>query len=122
MGKNIYDYVIKLIDISIFVSLEWGWKRLNLDRVSVFAEMMVQRATLKRYTKQKVVDRDLLVYYFSLINDQQSYWFPRLYLYADQKVELLERLISRRHFEKVKELFGVNSLKEMVDNMEKLEE
>lgn len=57
---------------------------MNLDRVSVFAEMMVQRATLKRYTKQKVVDWDLNVYYFSLINDQQSYWFPRLYLYADE--------------------------------------
>ncbi|WP_440960843.1 SEFIR domain-containing protein [Paenibacillus nitricinens] len=96
-------------------------ERLNLDRVSIFAEMMVQRATIKRYPKQKIVNTDLLMYYFSLMNDQQNYWFPRLYPYSsDQKVELLERLISMRHFFKVKDFFGVNSSKEMVGNMENI--
>ncbi|ARF70800.1 hypothetical protein B7C51_25355 (plasmid) [Paenibacillus larvae subsp. pulvifaciens] len=102
-------------------SIEVERKQRYPNRVSLTADMMIQRANLKKYPKKKMVHTDLLLYYFSIMYEKESSWFPRLYIYGRcEKVELLERLISKRHFEKVKVLFGVNTSYELIKKMEKI--
>ncbi|MBN3555489.1 TIR domain-containing protein [Fictibacillus nanhaiensis] len=92
--------------------------------LSVTADMLVKRANLK-YSKEDIVEADYLLYYISEINKTDSYqnqWFPRTYVYGTyQKSKLLQKLISRRHFEKVKYLFGaqtISRLKEIFNTLE----
>ena len=42
-------------------------------------------------------------------------WFPILYIYKQEtkRIEILKRLISKRHFENTKELFGVSNIDEL---------
>lgn len=111
----------KFFNFYILSIEEFRKQRLNLNWLSLVAEMMIQRATLKKYQKQKVVHTHLLLYYFSIMEGQESFWFPRLYIFEEyKKVELLERLISKRHFEKVKDLFGVNTPYELIGKLQKI--
>jgi SEFIR domain. len=85
--------------------------RLNLNRTSPVADLLITRATLKKYSKDKICEADLLLYYLSLIYFRKQYthiWYPSTYIYK-AKMEFLIRLISNRHFEKIKAIFGVDS-------------
>jgi hypothetical protein len=70
---------------------------------------------------------DLLLHYLTFIRAdtadyfwRQSVWFPRLTPYSEynESIPVLKRLVSRRHFERAKVLFGVsapNELKLMIE-------
>ncbi|OCA92612.1 SEFIR domain-containing protein [Pseudobacillus wudalianchiensis] len=94
--------------------------RLNLNRISITADLLVQRAT-KKYPKEAIVETDMLLYYIDKTREGNNSffgWFPETYPYASfNKIELLQRLVSKRHFELVKQLFNVDqpeTLKEMI--------
>jgi len=92
--------------------------RLNLNRVSITADLLIQRSIVnnKNY-KEKLIEADLLLYYLSIIKsngDMYDRWFPTTYIYNGyRKVDMLKRLASERHFIKVKALFNVNTKEEM---------
>jgi hypothetical protein len=89
--------------------------RLKLDRLSVTAEMVIQRTT-KKYPKEDIVATDMILYYIDKIKDSEFFysWFPKTYPYsAYQRIELLQRLASKRHFEQVKQLFNVETTEEL---------
>lgn len=78
--------------------------------------MLVQRATHKKYNKNKFTDTDLFLYYFSglKVPGERSAWFPMTYIYKeDEKVDILQRLISKRFFDKAKVLFSVTTPEEL---------
>ena len=58
---------------------------------------------------------DILLYYLSEIFPQENIfsniWFPTLAVY-NRNTDILPMLVSKRYFEKVKYLFGVNNLNE----------
>ncbi|MEX3745958.1 TIR domain-containing protein [Lysinibacillus xylanilyticus] len=94
--------------------------RLKLNKLSVSADLLIQRVT-KKYPKEAIVQSDMLLHYISKIkagNDSYFSWFPKTYPYGTYtKIELLQRLVSKRHFEQVKQLFNVekpNELKEII--------
>lgn len=85
--------------------------RLGLNRLSPVAELLVQRADNKKYNKA-ILDADLLLYYLQFIYDKEFTWpwFPSTYIYARyRKIEILQRLVSKRFFNKVQPLFGISS-------------
>ncbi|MBP1931970.1 hypothetical protein [Ammoniphilus resinae] len=105
--KVFYDYLYSLD--------EYRKRRLDSNLYSITADTMAHRSTLRKYPKQKIVDADLLLYYTAVLKGHDWPWFPRLYVYGgtSNRIQVLHRLKSLRHFEKVKYLFGVNSVEEL---------
>ncbi len=90
---------------------EYRKGRLKLNRVSLVADLLVQRAESKKYSKA-ILDADLLLYYLQFIYDKEFNWpwFPSTYIYARyREIEILQRLVSKRFFNKVQPLFGMSS-------------
>lgn len=62
-------------------------------------------------TKREFVQADLLCYYVGVLNGIT--WFPQTYIYDTEiKMEIFYKLISERHFEKVKSVLGFNTITE----------
>jgi len=60
------------------------------------------------------VDGDLLCYYIGAINEVQ--WFPQTYLYKEPyniAFPFFNRLVSVKHFEKIKELLNVSTINKL---------
>jgi len=82
---------------------------------SPMADLIVKRVP-DWMTRDQIIDADLLCYYVSVM--ENFYWFPLTYAYRPRgKFELFDRLLSIRHFEKVKLLFNVKSVKELQDKL-----
>ena len=84
---------------------------------SPMADMMITRLP-DHITKDELINADLLCHYVSVIDDLR--WFPITYFYKDRhdtKFALFTRLISLRHFEKVKCLFNVNTTRELQEKL-----
>ncbi|MBL7997701.1 MAG: TIR domain-containing protein [Candidatus Kapabacteria bacterium] len=75
------------------------------------AEIILERIH-KGYTKDNLIDSDLLCHYVATLEELR--WFPITYIYKQKRhIELFKRLVSKRHFESVKCLFGVNTKEEL---------
>ncbi|MCL9662098.1 TIR domain-containing protein [Paenibacillus hunanensis] len=95
-------------------------KRLQLSKISLMADMLMNRVT-EKYNRKKLVQADLLLYYFSVLSDieRQYFWFPKTYLYEEYyKLDFLQRLRSKRYIEKVKRLFEVDDIDELKRKIE----
>lgn len=96
-------------------------QRLGTRFISPTTEVLMQRTTYNGIDfKNQIIETDLLLYYISHLQNcnYYEYWFPTTYIYVDDfyqysKIEILSRLISKRHFEKTKVLFGVNTVDEL---------
>src|SRR5690606_501099 len=72
-------------------------------------------------SKRILVQADLLCYHVSELSELR--WFPMTYIYdTSGRYELFYRLESMRHFEKVKVLFDVDTIDELKEKLNKLEE
>lgn len=84
------------------------------------ADLMIKRVP-ENLNRDNLIDADLLCYYVAVLNNQ--HWFPMTYVYRTRgKFDLFDRLVSARHFEKVKMLFNVstpNELKEILIAIQK---
>lgn len=88
--------------------------------LSPMADLMIKRLpdNLRKY---ELVDADLLCHYISVLDNLR--WFPITYIYKqrdDGQFELFSRLMSQRHFEKVKNLFNVTTAKELQEKLVKI--
>lgn len=90
----------------------------TLVLISSTAELMITRI-YNRITLQEFVEADILCHYIGVLNN--IHWAPISYIYMDNKwVGLFQRLISARHFEKVKTLFDVETPHEFKDKLSDL--
>lgn len=101
-------------------SLVYRNKRLNARRVSYTTDILMERAICHGIDyKEQIIETDLLLYYISHLMTHNIYqcWFPMTHIYIADiyrfKINILKRLISKRHFEKVKVLFNVNTIEEL---------
>lgn len=107
-------------------SLEYRNQVLKLQRLSVQADLIVQRSS-DRF-KKDMLEADMLLYYISKIkqSDKEDFypriWFPITYIYnRETPIKTLSKLKSKAHFEKVKILFNVESvdqLKKRIDDFQ----
>lgn len=81
--------------------------------ISAHAHVLVSR--MPEYVKKSdFTIADLLCYYISQLNNLE--WFPVTYIYHDEynaSFPILSKLVSKKHFEKVKGLFGVRTADEL---------
>lgn len=78
--------------------------------ISPMAEFIVNRVP-EKYSKQQIITADLLCHYIARLNNFE--WFPITYPYNDsESIELFDRMVSKKHFDKVKILFGVTTISE----------
>jgi hypothetical protein len=87
---------------------------------SPMADLFIKRLP-ENISKNELINADLLCHYVSILENLR--WFPITYVYRrdnDGKFELFNRLISQRHFEKIKELLNVKTPKELQDKILKI--
>jgi len=99
-------------------------KKLHLNRVSVTADMIKQRAT-EKYNFEILIEADVLLYYISLFfpNEKSFYvsnWFPETSCYRFNKLRVLSKTISERYFNKVKVLFGAQTKGELITKVDEI--
>jgi hypothetical protein len=83
-------------------SLEVRKTALQLQRISLHADLIVERAEKTKFKSSTIVKTDLYLAYYSEIKhsyDIYNFWFPRLYIYESmfKYDEIFERLISKRY-------------------------
>ena len=85
--------------------------RLNLNRVSVSADLILARATNHMIPFNELCEVDLLLHYCSILFFPKSMmgWFPRLscYTYRAGIPKIIQKMKSKRYFDKVKIVFDV---------------
>ncbi len=100
-------------------------ERLQMRRVSITADLIKQRADLPKYTFDKLRECDVLLYFIGIMENETENqwlwkkWFPQTTVYHLYNLPLLEKLISKRHFEKLKPLFNVNTIEELKAKVDK---
>ncbi|MGG0277807.1 SEFIR domain-containing protein [Bacillus rhizoplanae] len=99
-------------------ALEYRNQKLKLNRLSLHADLIVERA-YRRY-KDDIISTDLILYYVSKMNKHREFswarvWFPTTYIYFTEAgtIKLLSRLKSKNHFSNVKILFNVDTESEL---------
>lgn len=87
---------------------------------SSMADFIIKRIP-ELLSKKLLVQADLLCHHIAHLNNLE--WFPITYVYdTSGRYELFYRMESKRHFEKVKILFNVDTLEEFKKKLETLEE
>lgn len=85
-------------------------------KTSGFGHLIITNLSDK-IRKEEIIFADVLCYYIADLNKSTDYrdkWFPRTYIYRDwySNFDFFVRLSSQRHFEKIKNIFNVNSKEE----------
>jgi hypothetical protein len=100
-------------------------ERLQMRRVSITADTIKQRADIPAITFHRLTECDVLLYYIAIMMNEKEdgyfwhRWWPYLTVYSIYQLPILEKLISKRHFEKLKPLFDVNSIDELKQKVDK---
>jgi hypothetical protein len=94
---------------------EFRNNRLDLHRASVTADLLKSRATRKDITFGDIRETDLVLHYLTALRGERFEWFPRTSTYGGRRsgIDLFERMVSKRHFEKVSALFGVDTVEQL---------
>ncbi|MGB5946210.1 SEFIR domain-containing protein [Paenisporosarcina sp.] len=103
-------------------SLDIRKQRLNLNRLSIHADLIKERF-YKRYGNELVIT-DLILHFISKLttNDATKWrknWFPTSYIYHGERkpIKLINRLKSESHFLNVKILLNVETVEELKEKI-----
>lgn len=121
MGPTIFNRHVTILD-------DIRKERLKLNRVSLTADLVKERATKSNISFDNLIQTDLILHYITALSVPQNtiwWWFPRCSVYNSHltTVEMFERMVYKKHFEQMKTLFDVNSkeeLKNKIDTYENL--
>jgi hypothetical protein len=111
--ENFYNYV-DAMDV-------YYRQTFSKEYISPMADFILKRIP-EEFAQSDLINADLLCHYIASINKLR--WFPITYIYQTQTVgfSLFNRLISLRHFEKMKVLFDVKSVEELKIKLRELKE
>jgi hypothetical protein len=97
-------------------------EKYKMNRISVTADTIKERATgdIKFDLLQQA---DSVLYYNSLISPihtshYRKIWLPETTCYRIHHLPIMKKSVSKRYFEKIKALFGVNSKEELVTKID----
>ena len=87
----------------------------RLGRVSITADLVKSHSTRKDISFKEIVQADLILYYLTELQGGSFSWFPRTSVYNSRGsgIELFDRLVSRQYFEKIKDLFNIQTIDEL---------
>ena len=110
--EKLYNYV-DLLD-------QYYKQTYSSNFISPMADFIIKRVP-ENMNQNHIIDADLICYYISVLENIR--WFPITYVYRTrERFELFDRLISLRHFEKIKVLFNVKNPKELKDKLISIKE
>lgn len=95
--------------------------RLNSNRVSITYDLLKERCDIKCVSFDQLMEVELILWFRAIEKDQ--HWFPGSLIYAERwnpRLELFLRAESKIYFEKIKFLFGVNSIEELKKNFSEI--
>jgi len=84
-------------------------KRLSMNRISLFADVIKERATRSDLPFRDVMQADLLLYFYSLVNPRQ--WYPHTLIYAEYgtRFPFFVKAEQHRHFESLRTVMKAES-------------
>ncbi len=103
-------------------------ERLNLDRLSVTAHIIKERADKGPVPFGQIREADIVLFYLTLLRKAENLirkrWFPNTCAYCDyhSKFEFFKRAISRQHFDKLKVLFSAKDKSDFLNTAKKLDQ
>lgn len=108
-------------------SLEVRKSVLKLNRISLHADLIVERAEKTKFKASLIIKNDLYLAYYSEIKnsyDAIGFWFPRLYIYESmyRYEDLFERMISKRYLNKFLMELGMSDKDELGLALDKYKE
>ncbi len=104
-------------------SLDQYYMKLNGGQryLSCQADLIIKRIP-EGFKKNDFIDGDLLCFYIAQLN--KTHWFPRTYIYKSEysnSFSFFNRLVSKKHFEKVKGVLGVDGVEELKEKINMLD-
>lgn len=105
-------------------------RRLNLSRVSIFLDLLVQRCNSKHITFKQLQEADLMLFYLTKLNDDLADlvdksntmgWFPLTSardIYGG--LPIMAKAIKSSFFDKIKILFRVESKDQLLKKCEEI--
>jgi hypothetical protein len=94
----------------------------GVNYYSVQAELIITNIP-EGFPREALIDGDLLAHYIAKLNGIN--WFPKIYVYRsdyNESFDFFNRLISIKHFEKVKNVLGVDNLNELKIKLTEIKE
>jgi hypothetical protein len=84
--------------------------------LSPMADLIIKRLP-ENISLEELTNADLICHYIAALDNLN--WFPITYIYqkTNKRLELVGKLVSQRHFDKVKVLFNVNSTSELQEKL-----
>lgn len=93
--------------------------RLKLNRLSPSYDLLKERCDTREIHFNKIMEVDLILWFRSFREDTCNHWFPGSLMYFNGydggKLPLFLRAESKTEFEKIKMLFGVDSINELCE-------
>lgn len=89
------------------------------NKITGFGHYIITNLSDK-ISKQNLILADTLCYAVSYLNsmDNNNHWFPNSHLYGEQNgFNFFERISSKKHFDKVKDIFNVENEKELKEKL-----
>ena len=91
---------------------EYKKRNINPQRINIVADFIKKYSTIIKF--EELILSDILCYYMSFIFSSNvaysNFWFPELSCYNSHNTEIFPKIISKRYFEKIKNLFGVKDI------------
>lgn len=108
--RDIKDY--SALDAFVHVFDEYIKQRDNMNYYTCMGHLMITNLD-GTIDKEQLIAADIVCAYVAQLRN--LYWTPHLFIYRDDytPIDLILRLYSKRHFEKVKPLFDVNTAMEL---------
>jgi len=113
-----------ILDIYISTLDDERNKRLQLRRISVMADLIKERATIKDVPFDELMQTDLILILRSVFSKMSglNYWFPRTLVWAERRSEdgfdLFYRAQTKRHFENLRKILNVQDKADLVKKFE----
>jgi hypothetical protein len=92
-------------------------KRLKLNRLSIFADLIKERATVNDLSFDRIMQAEFVLFIRSILSmAAHDVWYPATLIYAgySKPFEIFARAQSHSEFERLKGLLKVNSKEELV--------
>jgi hypothetical protein len=105
-------------------SLVYRNERLNLRRLSVRADLLVERNKGTGIDFKYLMTADFVLYLRSLGRDKWRMWWPETLLYTERfggPFEIFARAKSQRYFQRIKALLGVDDKAQLGHALDKIE-
>lgn len=98
---------------------EYKKQKENIQKISFSAEILVSREKKPLINKETLSFADILIYQvtsdLNIVANEHFGWYPASFIYNKNAISEYNKIKSKRFCEKFKKIYGVNTIKEMIE-------